>query len=335
MNADFDELVMRIIKASNLDRETILGRIDAKVTELSGLVSRLGAAHIVANTFGIQLNESKKGRPLELKEVVDGLGNITIRGIITNIFPIRNFEKDGRKGKVATVVINDGTDEARLVFWNESTEIVESGRINVNDFIKAHHLRSKKGNFGMELHVSTRSRIELNPEEKPPVVKQKTANPRASQAERFLICDLQEGVNATLRATLVQIYDRTLFYDICPECGKSAKEGKCATHGNVSPAKALMINGVFDDGTGSIKCVFFKQNAEALLGCSTEQALKAKEETREEAGILKDKKDLIGDEFMITGKVNKNSFNEQLEIMVNAITRADPLNEAKKLLSND
>ena len=49
---DFEELVMRIIKASNLSRDDVLARINAKVSELSGLVSKRGAAHIIANSFG-------------------------------------------------------------------------------------------------------------------------------------------------------------------------------------------------------------------------------------------------------------------------------------------
>jgi len=328
---DYDELVMRIVKASGLNKKDVVARINAKVSELSGLVSKRGAAHIVANSFGVQLHESKKGKVLDLKDVVSGLSNVSVKGVITRMFPVNEFDKNGRKGKVASVIINDGTDESRLVFWNDMADIISSGRVNVNDFIKAHHLRSKKGNFGMELHLNARSRIELNPDdEKPPKVK--SVSSPGPVPERYLICDLQEGLNVEVRGCLVQLYDRRPFYDVCPECGKSAKEGNCGEHGAVTPKKALIVNAVFDDGSGTIRGVFFKQQAEALLGCSTEHALKLKDELGEDTAVIHEKKDLLGEEFVISGRIVKNSYNDTLELMTNSIVRANPLVEAKKLL---
>ncbi len=327
---DFDELVMRIIKASGLDREAVLARINSKVVELSGLVSKRGAAHIIANSFGIQLHESKKGQVLSLKDVVSGLNNVSVKGVVTKVFPVNEFDKNGRKGRVGSVIINDGTSEARLVFWNDTAEALTSGKINVGDFLKAHHLRSKKGNFGMELHLSARSRIELNPDEKPPEIKV-YSNP-GPQSSRYFICDLQEGVNAEIKACLVQLYDRKPFYDVCPECGKSVKEGKCSEHGEVKPVKALILNGIFDDGTGTIRCVFFKQQAEALLGCSTEHAVQLMNETNDPSAIIKKKNNIIGDVFVLSGRVVHNNFTDNSELMVNSIVRANPVAEVKKLV---
>ena len=133
---DFDELVTKIIQASGLDREAVLARINSKVVELSGLVSKKGAAHIIASNFGVQLHESVKGKSLSLKDVVSGLNNISIKGVVTRVFPINEFERNGRKGRVGSLIINDGTADARLVFWNETAEIISSGKINVNDFEK-------------------------------------------------------------------------------------------------------------------------------------------------------------------------------------------------------
>ncbi|MFA5406071.1 MAG: DUF2240 family protein [Candidatus Nanoarchaeia archaeon] len=328
---DFDELLMRIVKSSGMSKEDVLARINAKVTELSGLVSKKGAAHIVASSFGIQLNEARQSAFVELKNLVAGLNNISISAVITRVFPINEFDKNGKTGKVASVIINDGTDEARLVFWNEMTEIIASGKLNVNDFIKVHHLRSKKGNYGFELHFGARSRIDVNPEgDKPKIV---SVNNKRSAPNRFLICDLQQGLETELRACLVKLHDFKVFYDVCPDCGKSAKDNKCADHGEVKPKKALIISSVFDDGTGSIRCIFFKQQAETLLGCSTDYAVKLALDNGSDAAIINEKRALVGEEFVISGRVNHNSFNDQLEMVINSIVKADPLVEAKKLMA--
>ena len=327
---DFDELVMRIIKASGLNRDDVLARINAKVTELSGLVSKRGAAHIIANSFGIQLHESKKGKVLELKDLVDGLNNVGVKGVVTKVFPVHEFEKNGRKGRVANILINDGSAEAKVVFWNDMVEVVSSSKVNSGDFIKVHHVRCKKGNFGMELHLSARSRIELNPDEERPEVK--SFNNAGPSPERFLVCDLQDGLNVELRGAVVQLYDRAPFYDSCPECGKSVKDGSCSEHGEVKPVKAFIVNAVIDDGTGTIRCVFFKQQAEALLGVSTDHAVKLGEEKGEDKAIIHESKGLLGEEFIISGKVNHNDFSDSLELMVNSVVKANPLVEVKKLL---
>ncbi|MBD3312670.1 DUF2240 family protein [archaeon] len=330
---DFDELLMKIVKASGLDKEAVIARINAKVNELSGLVSKRGAAHIIANSFGIQLHESKKGKLLALKDLVSGLNNISVSGVVTRVFPINEFErKNGRKGKVASVIINDGTAESRLVFWNDLTEVISTKRLNEGDFVKAYHVRSKKGRYGMELHLSSRSRLQLNPEgEKPPKVK--SVNSPGASPERFLICDLQAGLNAEVRGCLVNLYERSPFYDVCPKCNKSLKDGECVEHGEVEPAKALIVSAVFDDGTGSIRAVFFKNQAEALLGCSTEHAVKLADKEGKEEAVIMEKKSLLGDEYVISGKVNHNDYSDTLELMVNSVVRADPVKEANRLLN--
>lgn len=329
---DFDELIMRIVKASGLSKDDVMARINAKVAELSGLVSKRGAAHIIANSFGIQLTESKKGKILDLKDVVAGLNNISVKGVVTRLFPVNEFESKGRKGKVASVIINDGTAEARLVFWNKMTEVISSGSVNENDLIKAHHLRSKKGNYGMELHLGNRSRIELNPDDEDRPEVKSFSRPSPSR-KRFLICDLQQGLNVELKGAVVQLYERSPFYEVCPECGKSAKDGDCPKHGEVEPAKAMVVNAVIDDGTGTIRCVFFKQQAEALLGCSTNHALKLSKEAGNDTAVLHENKDLLGQEFIVSGRINHNDFSDSLELMVNSIVKVNPLKEAKKLMN--
>ena len=326
---EFDELVTKIVSASGMTKDDVIARINAKINELSGLVSKKGAAHIIASSLGIQIYDSKKGKLLELKDLVDGLTSVSVKGVVTRIFPINEFEREGRKGKVGNVVINDGTAEVRLVFWNETTDILTNEHLNVNDFIKIHHLRSKKGNYGMELHFTSRSRIELNTEEEPPKIKSFNG-PQRVNPSRYLICDLQDGIESEVRGTIVQVSDRSLFYDTCPKCAKSVKEGECKEHGKIEPVKSLKVNLVLDDGTGNIRCVFFKQQAEALLGLSSEKALSISKEKGNDAAILEERQ-LIGEEIIVSGKVNHNDYSDQSELMARTVNRAEALKEIERL----
>jgi hypothetical protein len=51
----FEEIVKRIAEKSGLPQDDILAKIETKCSQLSGLISKDGAAHIVANELGVQL----------------------------------------------------------------------------------------------------------------------------------------------------------------------------------------------------------------------------------------------------------------------------------------
>ena len=57
--------------------------------------------------------------------------------------------------------------------------------------------------------------------------------------------------------------------EVCPKCGKRVKPSSdlfaCAEHGNVMPAYSYVLNTVLDDGTETIRCVFFRQQVGDLF----------------------------------------------------------------------
>jgi len=57
------DIIAKISKSSGLSEAEIQDKIKSKIDQLYGLVSEEGAAHIVANEYGIKLFEA----PLDLK----------------------------------------------------------------------------------------------------------------------------------------------------------------------------------------------------------------------------------------------------------------------------
>ena len=53
----YDEIVAKLNEKSNLTSEEIASKIKLKMEQLSGLISKEGAAHIIANELGINLFE--------------------------------------------------------------------------------------------------------------------------------------------------------------------------------------------------------------------------------------------------------------------------------------
>ena len=75
----FEQLVGKIKKESNISEDEINEKVNDKMKQLSGLISKEGAAHIVANELGIKLFESFSGK-LQIKNIVAGLRNVETIG---------------------------------------------------------------------------------------------------------------------------------------------------------------------------------------------------------------------------------------------------------------
>ena len=59
MMQNYPQLIERICKTSGLSREDVERRIEAKRAKLSGLISKEGAAQIVAADLGISFDKQK------------------------------------------------------------------------------------------------------------------------------------------------------------------------------------------------------------------------------------------------------------------------------------
>ena len=104
----YEQIVERIKKEGNISEEEINGKIDSKMKQLSGLISKEGAAHIVANELGIKLFDSFTGK-LQIKNIIAGLRNVETVGKVLQTYELREFTTNDRQGKVASLVIGDET----------------------------------------------------------------------------------------------------------------------------------------------------------------------------------------------------------------------------------
>jgi replication factor A1 len=128
----------------------------------------------------------------------------------------------------------------------------------------------------------------------------------------------------------VQLFETSIFYEICPQCGsrvvKEVNEFKCSEHGKVEPVKTIVLSGIIDDGTGNIRVVFFRDVALELIGMDMKQAL-------ENEGSFFDNINVLGKEFIITGKARRNKMFNRLEFVANNVKEVDAVEEANKIIN--
>ena len=322
----YEEIVLKINENTKMSVSEIEERVEKKLKQLSGLISKEGAAHIVANELGVKIFEPLSGK-LQIKNILSGMRDVETLGKVMQVYDAREFMKGDSVSKVASMLIGDETGTIRVVMWGSQAD--NAANLGMSDIVKVIGGYVRDNNGRKEIHLNERSQLLINP--KGESVSEVFAGTKI--ASRKEIKNLSENDNeAELLGTIVQVFDLR-FYEVCPKCGKRARPSTdlfvCSEHGNVIPAYSYVVNAVLDDGTETIRCVFFRNHAEKLLKLSQEQLLKFKSEPAEFEAT---KNELLGTIVKLNGRVNKNSMFNRLEFIANQVdTNPNPEEELKRL----
>jgi len=289
--------------------EEVERRVEAKKAKLSGLISKEGAAQIIAAELGISFEE----QDLKISELMPGMRKINTIGKIINLFPIRSYEKNGRSGKVANFIIADETGNIRTVLWDTNhIDLLENETIKQGDVIEIKNASTRDS----EIHLSGFSEFKLSNKKLEEVKTEPTVN-------ETTIEEIRQGQAVKIRGVVVQIF-QPRFYNVCPECRKKAiQEGEkynCAEHGTITPKERAILNFVLDDGTETTRIVMFSDQISQLL---PEEDLK----DPEKASAFRDK--FLGTEVYLSGNVKRNQLFNNLEIIAQTIKEV----EVEKLIA--
>lgn len=322
----FEDLLSKINKESGIEIKKVESLILEKQEELSGLVSKEGAAYIVGRELGVNL--IKEGRQeFKIKNIISELRSIDLTAKILKIFESRSFEKNGKRGAVQNILLGDETGKVMLVLWGE--DVQKASGLGESDVIRISQAYSKKSNsIYRDVEISLNKRGAIEKVEKKIDVLENSGPAVFEQKSRLEIKDLQENMYGNFRGCFVHIFRRSPVYFVCPMCNSSLdKLNNCKSHGVVqNPQKNLMFAGVADDGTGSIRIVLFRDLAEKVY------QIKAEEIDLTDLNKFYDGLDSLGKEFIIGGRVKKNNFSSELELVANKLEPVDPKQECKELL---
>ncbi len=280
---NYEQLLERISKSAKLGKEEIEGKIEAKRAKLSGLISKEGAAQIVAAELGIVFDNEK----LKVSEIVQGMKKVNVTGKIIQVFPVREFKKNGREGKVASFLLADDTSNIRVVLWDTNQiSLIEKGEIGENSTVEIVNGAMRNG----DLHLSAFSDIKISDEKFENVKTEKIFS-------ESYIKDLKNGQSVSLRAAIVQIFEPRYFND--------KKSGE----------KRALLNLVLDDGSETIRAVLFGETINKL-GFSDEDVFSPEDFDGK-------KKDVLGEEYLFFGNAKTNQFFNRVEFVVNDVKKVD------------
>jgi len=316
------DIIEKVKSKSGLSEEEINQKIEDKLKQLSGLISREGAGHIIANELGVKLIEQVSGR-LQIKNILAGMRDVETVARVTTVYPVTEFtRKDGTPGKVGSFVASDETGSIRIVLWGDQANL--HAQLGEGTMVKilGGYVRENSGR--KEVHLNERSKLIVDPEGE---------SVETAKMVRKQLKDLEgSDENVEIFGTIVQVYDPR-FFEICPECKRRARPKEdafvCDNHGKVEPVFSYLINVVLDDGSGNIQAVFFRNQMETLLEKSPDEVLGMKDN---QESIEKLKSDLLGNQIKVVGRVNNNEMFDRLEFVAQSVVpKPDPQEEIDKL----
>jgi len=323
------DLKEKIIASGKISAEELDTKIKTKISELSGLISEEGAAHIISNELGLDIfaeAAGKSGERLKVREIYAGMKNVEAAFKIIQKYDIREFKKDTWSGKLCAMFVGDESGSIRVVFWNDQVDLIQDAK--QDDILLVKEAYVKEGLKGQkELHLGKGGSVEVNPDGITIDSVRKT-----SEFTRKSIEALQGDEDSIeLMGTIVQVFDPRFFH-VCSNCGKRVnqvgEEYSCQEHGTVAPSLSYVMNLILDDGSGNIRAVLWKNQTNHLLN-KTEEDLAV---FKDDPNVFEDiKNDLLGEQLKLMGRVRRNEMFDRLEFNVQIVGKADPEKEAARL----
>ncbi len=290
------QLLERVARAAGLALEEVERKVEAKRAKLSGLVSKEGAAQIVAAELGIHFDKER----MKISQLVHGMKRANTIGKILEVLPVRSYSKNGKEGKVASLQVADESGSTRAVLWDTNhIALVERGELQTGMTIEISNASVRNG----ELHLSSFGDIKQSKEVLHDVVV-------AQRASFIKLSEVKAGQACKTRAYILQVFDPR-YFEVCPECSKRVLEGECKIHGAVKGQRRALLNIVLDDGLGTIRSVLFSDQI-ASLGFDPETIFSLEKFSEQKDSIL-------GEEKIFSGNIRSNALYNTIEFNVTGV----------------
>ena len=323
INIPLEAVIQKIREKSGMTDTEINTKIQAKLDQLSGLISKEGAAHIIANELGINLTQAKG--IMKISNLIAGLREVQLAGKVLKKYELRTFENPKRSGKLSKFLIGDETGTTMVVMWNDKADLINS--FAEGDIIKITKAAVRENQGRKELHLSDDGAVEVNPKGIKIEVTEKPSPQGFGTPVRKKISELTDSdSNVEIFVTIVQVFDPK-FFKVDAETGKKAKEDQTE---NI--AYGAVLNVFADDGSDNIRVVMWKNQILNFLNIDEQKLTEYREKPELFEAV---KTDMLGSMVKIIGRVVKNEMFGRPEFIANiVITDVNPEQELKNIEKN-
>ncbi|MEM1988778.1 MAG: DUF2240 family protein [Candidatus Woesearchaeota archaeon] len=293
----YNKIIDFIEAQTSLTKQEIEEKIQEKLRQFSNILSREGAALLVANELKINFSDFNN-IVLKVNEFFETeSANVKLKVIRDN--GISEFvRKDGQSGRVRTYFASDETGTTRIVLWND---LIDQFQLEEQTIYEIKNVRIKKNNNSYEVHLTSKSEIneveKIKNEEKPRIRKR--------------IIEIQKPEDVETLGIIVKIFEPKTF-KTCKIC-KRRVENFCQEHSNELPENNYVVTLILDDATDSIRVVLFKEVFEII-------------------GSLENLNNLLGKILFVRGKVSINDKFNTKDLIAKDVKIINDPDEAISLL---
>ncbi len=317
MDDDVSFIMSKLMEKGYTESQ-IKEKIKLKKESLMYDITTKGIISMIASEEGITLPGKEDTNIESLKE---GMKDVNVLGRISRKYLPKEFTRDdGSRGVVLNAFLTDNTGEIPLVFWDENA-VNYNEELKKGDVIKIISGQIKGSLKGPQLHISSKSKVIINPEGIDESILPDSYNIHSLKYERVMISELEPGDKfKEIRGTIAKLYS-VFFYDGCSKCYKkidSTQKGFCKyCKIETSPIKIAILDVGLDDSSGYIRASFFKDRAEKILNVSSDEIYQQVKNYLEKGFNLRNAGEtylsenhyiLLGKEVLISGKVAESEF---------------------------
>jgi ssDNA-binding replication factor A large subunit len=166
------ELIIEILRQNpQISQEQIQERLEAEKIRTGGLFGDETLLRLIAAKFGVQIQQNHvyNSGILQTGQLLAGLNNVTVEGRLIAVYPVKSFHGAEKSGKLVTVMLMDSDGILRVVLWDSKVELVERGDLKTGQIVRLMHGYTKQDRNGkVELHMGSKSQIEIKTPPQPP-----------------------------------------------------------------------------------------------------------------------------------------------------------------------
>src|SRR3989344_3620646 len=163
LGMSYDEILAKISEQKGVSRQELELKVKEKLNKFSDMISKEGAAHIIANEYGVKLFDDIGKKTVPIHKVFVGMRNVNLLAKVVRSYGVREF-KTKREGKVGSFLAADETGAIRIVLWDtKHIEEMEKDNLKEGAIVKIKNAYVRENNGFKEVHVGSHSIVEVNP----------------------------------------------------------------------------------------------------------------------------------------------------------------------------
>lgn len=116
---NLEALIQDMATKAGKTEEEVSTMVQEKISKFSGLLTEQGAAFLVQKELGLAQENYEQ---IQIGRLEKGMKGIEIKGIVESVYPVKEFEKSGKKGKLQSFIISDESGEVRATLWNDQVD---------------------------------------------------------------------------------------------------------------------------------------------------------------------------------------------------------------------